>query len=80
MTNKACFRSPSEVMQLPRLGAFYPSFLSFSRSLVRTMIAQRWRFTTELDELDADGFGRRVYLLRIPQDDGSENQYRLIFL
>ena len=79
MTNKACFRSPSEVMQLPRLGAFYPSFLSFSRSLVRTMISQRWRFATELDDLDADGFGRRVYLLRIAQDDGSESEYRLIF-
>ena len=79
VSNKACFRSPCEVMQLPRLGAFYPSFLSFSRSLVRTMIAQRWRFTLELDELDADGFGRRVYLLHVPQDDGSENEYRLIF-
>ena len=79
MTNKPFFRKPSEVMHLPRLGAFYPSFLSFSRSLVRTMIAQHWRFSLELDTLDADGFGRRVYLLQIPQADGTENEYRVVF-
>ncbi len=53
-------------MRLKRLGAFHQSRLSFVRSLIRLMAAQRWNIQTHRCELDQHGFGTRVYRIRTP--------------
>lgn len=55
------------VMRFQRLGAFHPTRLSFSRSLIRRMGREAWRFRTVLSALDDRGFGRLVYEIETPQ-------------
>ena len=54
-------------MELPRLGAFSSSRLSFARSLIRKMARQRWRVTQTRFDLDADGYGEVIYRIQTPQ-------------
>ena len=56
-------RSPDEVMRLARMGAFYPTCLSFMRSLVRNLSAERARVCRREWQMDANGFGHAVYSL-----------------
>lgn len=59
-------RPAAQVMALPRLGSLFQSRLSFTRSLVRQMIGQRWRIETERFALDDDGYGDAVYRIHTP--------------
>lgn len=59
-------RPASQVMSLPRLGSMFQSRLSFTRSLVRQMIAEHWQIETERFELDAEGYGNAVYRIDTP--------------
>ncbi len=61
---KPCLRSPEELMTADRLGSFHSSFLSFSRSLIRTMICQKWRITPYKFELDKVGIGEAIYKIQ----------------
>lgn len=61
MIDKPRLRPPAIVMQLDRLGAMHQTPLSFSRSLVRKMMRERWRIEPVLLELDAGGYGTCVY-------------------
>ena len=54
-------------MELPRLGAFSSSRLSFARSLIRKMARQRWQVTQTRFDLDADGYGEVIYRIQTPQ-------------
>ncbi|MGI9594952.1 MAG: hypothetical protein ACR2QK_02255 [Acidimicrobiales bacterium] len=54
-------RSPDEVMQLDRMGAFFPTRLSFMRSLIRDLDADGCQVTRPVWEIDDDGYGRAVY-------------------
>ena len=54
-------------MELPRLGAFSSSRLSFARSLIRKMARQRWQVTQTHFDLDADGYGEVIYRIQTPQ-------------
>lgn len=54
-------RPPSQVMRLERMGSFFPTRLSFMRSLVRTLTAEQAEVTCPVWEIDAEGFGRAVY-------------------
>ena len=54
-------------MELPRLGAFSSSRLSFARSLIRKMARQRWQVTRTRFDLDADGYGEVIYRIQTPQ-------------
>ena len=63
----AWLRPASSVMELPRLGAFSSSRLSFARSLIRKMARQRWQVTQTRFDLDADGYGEVVYRIQTPQ-------------
>ena len=63
---ETALRPPSEVMKLERLGSLHPSRLSFTRTLVRRMHAEHWRFSTLFNSLDDDGFGFLVYLIETP--------------
>jgi hypothetical protein len=59
-------RPPDRVMRLERLGASYPTRLSFMRSLLRRMARERWRFERERFALDAQGYGHAVYAAHAP--------------
>ncbi len=41
--------------------------LSFSRSLLRKMVAERWRITRPVFELDGEGRGQALYRIETPQ-------------
>ena len=63
---KPCLRSPEEIMTASRIGSFHSSFLSFSRSLIRTMIHQKWRITPHSFKIDKKGIGEAVYSIQTP--------------
>ena len=54
-------------MELPRLGAFSSTRLSFARSLIRKMARQRWQVTQTRFDLNADGYGEVIYRIQTPQ-------------
>ncbi len=60
-------RAPETVMKLDRLGSFHPSRLSFTRTLIRRMHREKWRFDVVRNTLDKDGFGSFVYLIHTPE-------------
>lgn len=59
-------RPPEVVMNLERLGSFHSTRLSFTRTLVRRMHRERWRFEVIHNTLDEFGFGSIVYLMHTP--------------
>jgi len=56
-------RPPAEVMRLKRLGAFFPTRLSFLRVLTRRLSDEGARLSRPVWEIDADGYGRAVLSL-----------------
>ena len=62
-TNKA-----SSPMTLDRMGSRYPSRLSFSRSMLRTMIKENWSLTRSLFDLDKDGYGTAIYEIKTAKE------------
>ncbi len=64
---EALLRSPDIVMRAKRLGSFHPTRLSFSRSLLRRIGREVWRFRRTVCELDEQGFGRLVYEIETPK-------------
>ena len=59
-------RPPGEVMRLERMGASFPTRLSFMRQLVRRMIRERWRFERVRLDLDHNGVGRTLHAAHGP--------------
>ena len=55
-------RKPEFVMRLDRLGSFHQSKLSFLRSFIREF--KDWEFETKELELDENGFGHCVYVVK----------------
>ncbi len=54
-------RPPGVVMRLERMGSFFPTRLSFMRSLVRTLDDEGASVSRPVWEMDDEGFGRAVY-------------------
>lgn len=54
-------RAPSEVMRLRRMGASFPTRLSFLRTLLRRLSTEQAEVTRPVWAIDADGFGHAVY-------------------
>ena len=54
-------------MRLERMGAAFPTRLSFMRSLLRRMGREGWRVTRERFDLDDQGFGTVVYRATTPE-------------
>lgn len=54
-------RPPSEVMRLRRMGAAFPTRLSFLRSMLRRLSREKAEVTRPVWEIDANGFGHAVY-------------------
>ncbi len=59
-------RPPSTVMKLERLGAFHPTRISFTRTLIRRMSSEGWKIHIDSNNLDDDGFGDLVYRIDTP--------------
>ena len=53
-------RDPNLVMRLDRLGASFPTRLSFMRRLIRALIAEKASVERKVWEMDAGGHGRAV--------------------
>ncbi|MBL8893167.1 MAG: hypothetical protein JNJ53_01120 [Rhizobiales bacterium] len=70
MVNRAAdalvLRPPQEVMRLSRMGAAFPTRLSFMRSLIRRIGQEKWAFDRVVWDLDASGYGRAVWSIRMP--------------
>ncbi|MEP4198718.1 MAG: hypothetical protein ABJL99_24095 [Aliishimia sp.] len=56
-------RPPSEVMRLRRMGAMFPTRLSFLRILTRRLSEQGTQPRRTVWEMDTDGYGRAVFTL-----------------
>jgi len=57
----AALRPPEVVMRLQRMGSFYPTRLSFMRTMIRKLVSCGSTVTRPLWEIDADGFGQAIY-------------------
>ncbi|MCY4608327.1 MAG: hypothetical protein OXD40_07000 [bacterium] len=66
-------RPPGEVMRLERMGASFPTRLSFMRQLVRRMIRERWRFERMRLDLDHNGTGVTLHAVH-----GRHRTYTLV--
>lgn len=62
---QAPLRAPSEVMRLRRMGASFPTRLSFLRVLMRRIAAERAEVTRSVWNIDAEGFGYAVYTIPV---------------
>lgn len=56
-------RPPAEVMRLKRMGAFFPTRLSFLRVLTRRLSDEGAHLSRPVWEIDAEGYGRAVLSL-----------------
>jgi len=61
----AALRPPSEVMRLARMGASFPTRLSFMRSLIRRLHAEGARVARPVWEIGPEGFGHGVYTVAL---------------
>ncbi len=61
-------RPPDQVMRLSRMGAFFPTRLSFMRSLIRRLYAERAAVTRPVFEINPEGYGRAVYSVTLGGD------------
>ena len=61
----AQLRPPSTVMRLRRMGAMFPTRLSFLRTLMRDLARENVQVTRPVWEMDARGFGHAVYTLQL---------------
>ena len=66
-------RPPDEVMRLERMGASFPTRLSFMRQLVRRMIKERWHFERMRLDLDHNGIGHTLHAVH-----GRHRTYSLV--
>ncbi|CUH78127.1 hypothetical protein [Tropicibacter naphthalenivorans] len=67
----APLRAPSEVMRLRRMGAMFPTRLSFLRVLTRGLGAQGARLIRPLWQIDEQGHGHAVYTIALGGRDYS---------
>ena len=60
-------RPPEVAMRLARMGAAFPTRLSFMRSLIRLMHRERWRVEAARLDLDDEGYGVSVHTVTTPR-------------
>lgn len=58
-------RAPSDVMRLQRMGAFFPTRLSFMRSLIRQLAEEKARVTRPHWKICDEGYGQAVYQISL---------------
>lgn len=64
-------RSPDRIMHLKRLGASFPTRLSFTRTMLRKLADERVQVRKERWAIDEAGFGTAVYSVRFGGNDYS---------
>lgn len=69
--NEVPLREPKTVMKLDRLGAMFPTRMSFMRTLLRNLSQKKAIITRPIWEIDDDGFGYAVYTIKIDDRDYS---------
>ncbi len=62
---ETALRDPGEVMRLSRMGSFFPTRLSFMRTLIRRLSRETATVTRPVWDIDESGFGRAVYSLTV---------------
>ena len=55
-------------MTLKHMGSRYPSRLSFSRSMLRTMLVENWKIKKTKFDLDKNGYGTAIYEINTPKN------------
>ena len=68
---EAPLRPPADVMRLERMGAFFPTRLSFMRVLLRRLARERARVERTVWAMDGEGYGRAVYTVAVGGRDYS---------
>ena len=53
------------LMSLKKMGSRYPSRLSFSRSMLRSMIKEKWILNKVKFDLNGEGYGTAIYEIKI---------------
>ena len=51
----------TNTMTLKKMGSRYPSLLSFARSMIRTMLKEKWKIKCVKFNLDKNGYGCAIY-------------------
>lgn len=62
---QAALRAPNEVMRLDRMGAFFPTRLSFMRTLIRRLAEEKAVVSRPVWEINEAGYGHAVYSLSL---------------
>ena len=65
-SSQIAIRSPDEVMRLDRMGAAFPTRISFMRRLIRRMQRECWKVELRVCNLDDQGFGDMLYVVTTP--------------
>lgn len=65
-SEKISIREPYEVMKLDRMGAAFPTRISFMRRLIRQMKREKWKIEKKINSLDSNGFGYMLYVVTTP--------------
>ncbi len=68
MLKKVNHSKSTSMMTLDRMGSRYPSRLSFSRSMLRTMMKDNWKIKRSKFDLDKDGYGTAIYEVSTPKE------------
>ncbi|SNT00067.1 hypothetical protein [Antarctobacter heliothermus] len=71
VTPQTDLRPPALVMRLARLGAAFPTRLSFLRVLIRRLSREGARVTRPVWQIDAQGYGHAVYTIGLGGHDYS---------
>ncbi len=65
MLKKISINNKANIMTLNKMGSRYPSRLSFSRSMLRTMLKNKWNIKRTMFKLDKNGYGFAIYEVKI---------------
>ena len=71
MLQKSTKSMNHNLMTLKRMGSRYPSRLSFSRSMLRTMLKEQWQISRIKFNLDHQGYGNAIYEVSTPKQSYS---------
>lgn len=58
----------TNLMSLKRMGSRYSSRLSFSRSMLRTMVKEKWNIRRVKFDIDRKGYGNAIYEIDTPKE------------
>lgn len=65
-TGRVPLRPASEVMDLERLGSLHQCRISFIRTIMRKVMAERWGIQRQRFDLDDNGYGTCIYRIASP--------------